>query len=187
METERLILRPWQAADRDPFARLNADPRVMEFLPGCLDRAESDALADRIANHFAAHGFGLWVVDVPGTGFAGCVGLLRVPETLPFAPALELAWRLDPAFWGRGYATEAAQHCLRVAFEDLDATDVVAYTVPANRASWRVMERIGMARDVAGDFDHPALPAGHRLRRHVLYRMNRAVPNEPGRVAGVRG
>ncbi len=174
MDTARLFLRPWRAADRDSFARMNADPRVAEFLPGRLDRAESDALADRIAAHFEAHGFGLWVVDVKGAGFAGCVGLLRVPESLPFAPALELAWRLDPAFWGRGYATEAARCCLRVAFDDLDADDVVAYTVPANAASWRVMERIGMVRDADGDFDHPALPAGHRLSRHVLYRMNRA-------------
>lgn len=175
METERLILRPWQAADREPFGRMNADPRVAAFLPACLDRAGSDALADRIITHFEVHGFGLWVAEVRGAGFAGCVGLLKVPETLPFAPALELAWRLDPVFWGRGYATEAARCCLRFAFDDLDADDVVAYTVPANAASWRVMERIGMVRDAGGDFDHPALPAGHRLRRHVLYRMNRAV------------
>ncbi|MFA7430155.1 MAG: GNAT family N-acetyltransferase [Rhodospirillaceae bacterium] len=175
METARLILRPWQPEDAQPFAHMNADPRVMEYLPARLDREQSDALMNRIIAHFETHGFGLWVVETKYTGdFAGCVGLLNVPGVLPFAPALELAWRLDPAHWGRGYATEAARYCLDFAFTRMAADRVVAYTVPANKASWRVMERIGLVRDAGGDFDHPALPVGHRLRRHVLYRLARA-------------
>lgn len=176
METRRLILRPWTVEDYAPFARLNADPEVMEFLPARLDRAGSDALVSRIADHFAAHGFGLWVVEAKdgSAPFVGCVGLLRAPEGLPFAPALELAWRLDQAFWGRGYASEAAALCLETAFRDLGAEEAVAYTVPANIRSRKVMERIGLVRDWQGDFDHPALPEGHRLRRHVLYRLSRA-------------
>lgn len=167
-----MFLRPWLARDRVAFRRINADPRVNEFLPGPLDGAESDALADRIQAAMAANGFGFWALEVPGVAeFGGFVGLHRPSAALPFAPCVEIGWRLAPELWGRGLATEAARACLDHAFGALALAEVVAFTVPANRRSRAVMERIGMARDQAGDFDHPALPAGHPLRRHVLYRM----------------
>lgn len=175
LETDRLILRDWQPEDVAAFAALNGNPRVMEYLPAVLDRAGSDALLGRIRDHDARHGFALWAVEVKGgPSFVGAIGLLRVPDTLPFHSALELAWRLDAPFWGHGYATEAARRCLEMAFADLGAERVVAYTVPANMRSRAVMERLGLRRVADGDFDHPALPEGHRLRRHALYALTQA-------------
>lgn len=171
-ETARLTLRRWAPEDRAPFARLNADPEVMAFFPGPLDREASDALADRIEAHFEAHGFGVWAVSLRGDdAFLGFVGLSRVSFEAPFSPAVELAYRLGRGAWGRGYAVEAAQEACRVGFSELGLREIVAFTVPENLRSRGVMERLGMRRDEAGDFEHPSLPEGHRLRRHVLYRL----------------
>ncbi|MBB6251482.1 GNAT family N-acetyltransferase [Nitrospirillum iridis] len=172
-KTPRLLLRPWVPADRDAFAEMANDPRVMEFLTP-LDRAGSDALADRIDAHFARHGFGYWAVEVPGEApFIGYVGLGEISFPAPFTPAVEIAWRLASAHWGRGYATEAAAAVMGAAFDRFGLDEVVALTVPANRRSRAVMERLGMVRDPAEDFDHPRLAPGHPLRRHVLYRKRR--------------
>lgn len=169
--TARLLLRQWRADDREPFARINADPRVMLHFPAPLSRAESDDLADRIVAHFGVHGFGLFAVELRETGqFAGYIGLLVPKFEAHFTPAVEIGWRLDADLWNRGMATEGAREVLRYAFEELRLPEIVSFTVPANLASRRVMEKIGMARDRAGDFDHPRLPEGHPLRRHVLYR-----------------
>lgn len=174
--TPQLVLRRWRQADRESFAALNADPVAMEHMPAVLDRAQSDALVDRIEKHFEEHGFGLWVVDVvqgDERGFAGCVGLLRVAFDAPFAPAVEVGWRLLPSTWGRGYATEAAREACRFGFEGLGLEEIVSFTVPANVRSRAVMERLGMVHDVEGGFEHPRIPEGHRLRAHVLYRLSR--------------
>lgn len=175
LDTPRLLLRPWCAEDLAAFAALNADPRVMECMPKCLTRAESDQLADRIAEHFRLHGFGLWALEVPGeTPFAGFVGLAVPRFEAPFTPCVEIGWRLAYAQWGRGYATEAASAVRDFAFERLGLEGIVSFTVPFNRRSRRVMEKIGLSRSAGEDFDHPALPEGHPLRRHVLYRLRRA-------------
>jgi RimJ/RimL family protein N-acetyltransferase len=175
LRTERLVLRGWRASDRAAFAAMNADPRVMEHFPGTMTRAESDAHADRIDEHFREHGFGLWVVEVPGeTEFAGFVGLAVPRFEAHFTPAVEVGWRLAAASWGRGYATEAACEAVRFGFEDAGLAEIVSFTAPANERSRAVMRRIGMTHDPADDFDHPSLPPGHRLRRHVLYRLTRA-------------
>jgi RimJ/RimL family protein N-acetyltransferase len=172
--TARLVLRRWRAQDREPFARLNADPAVMEHFPGVLTRAESDALVEHVEAHFAAHGFGPWAVEVGGGGpFIGFVGLAHVRFEAPFTPAIEIAWRLARFAWGHGYATEAAREACRIAFEELGLSELVAFTVPTNTRSRAVMERLGMEHDERGDFDHPRLPAGHPLQRHVLYRLGR--------------
>ena len=147
----------------------------MEHMPGLLTRAESDAAAARIEEHFAAHGFGLWAVEIPGVAaFAGFVGLSVPRFQAAFTPCVEVGWRLAAAHWGQGYATEGARAALAAAFGELGLEEVVSFTVPGNVASRRVMEKLGMVRDPAEDFDHPALPAGHPLRRHVLYRIRRA-------------
>jgi RimJ/RimL family protein N-acetyltransferase len=165
-------MRCWRPDDREPFAALNADPEVMRHFPATLSRAESDALAGAIEDHFARHGFGLWVVEVPGVAsFAGYVGLAVPAFTAPFTPCVEIGWRLARAFWGRGYATEAARAIAAFAFETLGLPELVSFTVPDNAASRRVMEKLRMTRDPSEDFDHPSLPAGHPLRRHVLYRL----------------
>lgn len=168
----RIRLRRWRDADREPFAAMNADPRVMEFFRSPLNRAASDAMADRIEKDFGERGFGLWAIEVPGLapfiGFAG----FAVPEfRAHFTPCVEIGWRLALAHWGQGYATEAARLALRHGFAALAFRDVVSFTSATNLRSRAVMERLGMRRDPADDFDHPAIAEGHPLRRHVLYRL----------------
>jgi RimJ/RimL family protein N-acetyltransferase len=172
--TARLVLREWRASDRAAFAALNADPQVMEHLPGVLTRAESDSFADRIQARFEQTGYLWWAMEVPGEAeFIGFVGLNVPGFEAPFMPAVEIGWRLDRAYWGRGYAIEGARAVLADGFERHGLEEIVSFTVPANLRSSRVMERIGMTHDPAGDFDHPMFAPGHRLCRHVLYRLDR--------------
>lgn len=172
--TERLVLREWTLADHEPFARLNADPRVTEFLTGPLDRAASDALIERIMARWATDGLGLWALERRIDGaFLGFVGLAAPTFAAPFTPCVEVGWRLAPKAWGHGYATEGAREAVRFGFGELGLAEIVSFTVPANVRSRAVMERLGMTHDPADEFDHPSLPAGHPLRRHVLYRLSR--------------
>lgn len=172
--TERLILRRSRPADREPFARLSADPRVMEFMPSVLSRNESDELVDRIEADFDVRGFGLCAVEKRDDGaFLGFVGLDVPGFEAAFTPCVEIAWRISADHWGRGFATEAAEGMVTHAFETLLLDGLVSFTVPANLRSRRVMQKIGMTRDPAEDFDHPKLAPGHPLRRHVLYRLAR--------------
>jgi RimJ/RimL family protein N-acetyltransferase len=177
IRTDRLCLRRWLPEDRAAFAALNADVRVMEHFPAILSRAESDALAERIDEHFERHGFGLWAVEIPTvTPFAGFVGLAIPRFEAHFTPCVEIGWRLAADLWGCGYATEAALGAVRFGFRALGLDEIVSFTVPDNLRSRRLMERIGMTRDPADDFDHPMLH--ERVRRHVLYRIRRdGLPN----------
>jgi RimJ/RimL family protein N-acetyltransferase len=177
MQTERLILREWKDSDLPVFAELNADPQVMEYFPKRLSREESDARAASICEHFERHGFGLWAIEVRDeASFIGFTGL-NVPQfTTDFTPCVEVGWRLHRDYWGRGFATEAAQAAIQFGFEQLGLNEILSYTVPANLRSRRVMERLGMTHDPSGDFDHPLLPESHPLRRHVLYRLRRKAP-----------
>lgn len=172
----RVTLRPWRDDDLAPFAALNDDPDVMRHLSGRLSRDESDAFVQRVREHFARHGFGLWALDVPVLGFAGFVGIgAQVPFELPLAGivphAHEIGWRLARAAWGHGYATEAAALALQHGFIELRLPQIVSFTVPQNRPSQAVMQRIGLS--LRGEFDHPRFAEGHRLRRHVLYAADR--------------
>lgn len=169
LSTARLRLRRFRDADRDAFAALNADPEVMEFFPNPLNRQQSDALLDRINANFDRDGFGIWAVEAAGT-LIGMVGLARVPAELPCAPAVEVLWRLARAGWGHGYATEAASAAMNDGAQHHDLKEIVSFAAAPNQRSQAVMRRLGMVRDPDGDFDHPRLAAGHRLRRHVLYR-----------------
>ncbi len=173
--TDRLLLRRFRDADRDPFARMNRDPAVMEFFPHLLSRIESDAVVDRIEAHFAEHGFGLWAAELRASSeFIGYVGLAVPRFTASFTPCVEIGWRLDVAYWGEGLATEGARAVVRYAFEGLGLPEIVSFTVPDNLRSRRVMEKLGMTHDADDDFDHPLLPTGHSMRRHVLYRLKRS-------------
>ena len=197
LTTPRLLLRRWHERDLPAFAGLNADPRVTAFLPKPLTRSESDMMVERIEAHFDRHGFGLWAVEVVGgapggeaasvPGGSPCVGFvgLAVPSfQAHFTPCVEIGWRLAYGHWGRGYAVEAARAALDSAFGQLKLDEVVSFTTPANRRSWGVMERLGMTRTPADDFQHPALPEGHALRPHVLYRVRRDQWTQaPGRTA----
>ena len=171
IQTARLLLRSWVAADRPAFAEMNADPLVMRYYPSVLSRQESDAVADRIEEHLATRGFGLWAVEIPGVvPFAGYVGLSVPRFEAPFTPCVEVGWRLARAHWGHGYATEAARAALAFGFDELRLEEILSFTVPENAPSRRVMERIGMTHDPGENFEHPGLPVGHPLRLHVLYR-----------------
>lgn len=172
LSTERLVLRGWCESDREAFARMNADPRVMEFLPHLLSRGESDLLVDQIETHFRLHGFGLYATELRRDGsFIGFIGLNVPSFAAPFTPCVEMGWRLAPDFWGQGLATEGAREIVRYGFEILSLREIVSFTVPANVRSRRVMKKIGMTHNPADDFDHPRLPPGHPLRRHLLYRL----------------
>jgi RimJ/RimL family protein N-acetyltransferase len=174
METDRLIVRTWRDSDLAPFAALNVDPQVMRYLPERLTPAQSDALAMQIRARHREQGFGYWALELKsGVPFIGFAGLNRAPFEAHFTPAVEISWRLAHDYWGRGYATEAATAVLAYGFAALGVAEIVSFTVPGNRRSRAVMERLGMTREPHGDFDHPSLPRGHRLSRHVLYRISR--------------
>jgi ribosomal-protein-alanine N-acetyltransferase len=172
MRTERLVMRGWRETDREPFAALNADPEVMEHFPEKLSREQSDAFADKIEAGFAERGWGLWALEADGE-FIGYTGLQPVSFETHFTPAVEIGWRLARGAWGRGYASEAARAAAAFAFAELELDELVSFTVPENTRSRAVMERIGMTHDPADDFDHPKLPDGHPMQRHVLYRATR--------------
>lgn len=173
-DTERLRLRCWQDDDRAAFAAMNADARVMEFFPSTLNREHSDAVVDRIQAHFTQRGWGLWAAELKATAqFIGFVGLNVPAAELPCSPCVEIGWRLAAAHWGRGYATEAARAALRVGFDRLGLDEIVSFTALVNARSQAVMERLGMQRD-PHTFEHPAVPAGHALREHCLYRLRRS-------------
>ncbi|GGF56043.1 acetyltransferase [Azorhizobium oxalatiphilum] len=170
----RIKLRLWRQSDWDGLAAMLADPEVMEHLMPVEGRAASDEVARRIERHFATHGFGLWAIELPGISpFIGYTGLVHVPFIATFTPAVEIGWRIQKAFWGQGYVSEAARLTLADGFSRLDLTEILALTIPANLRSQAVMRRLGMSHDPAEDFDHPSVPPGHRLRRHVLYRLSR--------------
>lgn len=180
IRTGRLLLRGWRDADLAPFAALNADREVMRYFPSLLSAEESAAFVGRAMEGWAATGFGLWAVErVDDGAFLGFTGLARPRFDAPFMPAVEVGWRFARHAWGSGYATEAAQASIAFGFDVVGLQEIVSFTSPANARSWRVMERLGMSHDPADDFDHPRLPPGHRLRRHVLYRIRRGDWEQP--------
>ena len=175
LTTPGLLLRQWRTGDFEPFAALNADTETMEFMGGCLSREASDAWAAWARSGLGQRGWGVGAVESRVTGeFIGAIGLSVPSFQTAFTPCTEMLWRLARASWGKGYATEAAREGLRFAFEALALPEVVSFTATGNRRSRAVMERLGMRHDPAADFDHPRLPSGHPLRRHVLYRRREA-------------
>lgn len=179
--TARLLLRGFRGSDLAALAALNADPRVMEYLRGPMSLQDSAAQLARFRQHWEEHGFGWWAVEVPGVApFIGWVGLARPRFEAHFTPCVEIGWRLAAAFWNQGYATEGAREALRFGWElsSPPLEEIVAFTAAGNARSRRVMGKLGMRHEVTDDFDHPALPEGHSLRRHVLYRVRRAPGGE---------
>ncbi len=168
------MLRRWRAADRAPFAALNADPEVMRYFPSRPDRATSDLIIDKAEASFDRDGFGLWAVErLEDETFIGFVGLARPTFEMAFTPCVEIGWRLAREAWGHGYATEGAVAVRDHAFAVAGLDEILSWTTVANAPSRRVMERIGMTHDPADDFDHPRLDPGDPLRPHVLYRLDR--------------
>lgn len=172
IETARLLLRPWREEDKAPFAAMNGDPCVMRYFPSVLTRDESDAMVDTARARAAADGICFQpVIEKAGGSFIGFVGLNRPRHPLPFLPCIEIGWRLARSAWGQGYASEAAQAWLRFGFETQGLDEIVSFTAVLNAPSRRVMERIGMRRDTAADFAHPAIDGASPLSPHVLYRL----------------
>ena len=175
IRTPRLRVRSWRDDDFEAYAAMNADPRVMEYFPSVLSREESQARFALGQARMAAHGYGLWPVEViGGASFIGFVGLANPDFSAPFLPAVEIGWRLAAPHWGRGYATEAARAVLAYGFERLALSEIVSFTTRANVRSRRVMDKLGMRCSPGDDFLHPQIPDGHPLQPHVLYRLTRA-------------
>jgi RimJ/RimL family protein N-acetyltransferase len=174
LSTLRLILREWRDSDFAAFAALNADPEVRKHFPGTLTAAQSDADARRIQAHFATHGYGFFAVEVPGVAdFIGFIGLEKGDFEIPGFGTdwTEIGWRLARPYWGHGYAIEGAQAVVDHAFRELKLYTLIAMTVPGNRRSRKVMERLKMTRNPAHDFNHPHIAEGDPLQKHVLYRL----------------
>jgi RimJ/RimL family protein N-acetyltransferase len=175
LPTDRLLMREWLVDDRAPYAALNGDPDVMHHFPSTLTPAQSDEMIDRMTAAWDDRGFGLWAVERLDTGeFIGFVGLSVPSWHAEFTPCVEVGWRLGKQHWGNGFAPEAAAAALEWAFKNIEPPDdqIVSFATTTNVKSHRVMEKIGMRRDIAGDFDHPLLPDWVD-RRHVIYRINR--------------
>lgn len=172
LETPRLLLRQWREADKQPFAAMSANPQVMEFFPALLSPEQSSAMVDHMQGLIQKRGWGFWALELKQTQqFIGFTGLHVPADELPCSPCVEIGWRLSPEYWGLGLVTEAANAALNYAFSQLKLEEVVSFTVCANQRSRSVMERLGM-RQGAENFEHPALPEGHPLREHVLYKIS---------------
>lgn len=170
IETERLVLRPFAPDDLDAFAAINADPAVMAHFLAPMTREKTAELLARIAASVDRTGYGFAAVERRSDGaLIGMAGLSLFQAPLPWTPATEIGWRLTPSAWGQGYATEAARAWLAHGFGALGLDRIVAFTTTTNAASEKVMQRLGMTRTPDLDFDHPAIPAGHRLSRHIVY------------------
>ena len=173
ISTPRLILRAWTDQDLDAFAEIQADPIVMQHFTMTMSRDETSQMLKRICEHFDKHGFGWWAAALKDTGrFIGYIGLSIPQYEMKFTPCVEVAWKLASDTWNQGLATEGASAALDYAFEVLKLKEVVSYTTLENHSSRRVMQKIGMIADPEYDFDHPKIPAGHRLCRHVFYRIS---------------
>jgi RimJ/RimL family protein N-acetyltransferase len=168
-----MLLRQWKSEDRDPFAQLNADPRVMEYFPSPLSRKGSDAMADRCEALIRERGWGFWAVELKGNGeFIGFVGLHIPTADLPFSPCVEIGWRLAYNHWRQGLASEAARQAIRIGFDLLKLPEIVSFTAVGNHRSRAVMERLGM--QPSGTFNHPQVPPENLLQLHCLYRLSRS-------------
>lgn len=178
LETNRLRLRPWKDEDLIPFAALNADPRVMEFFPKTLSLEETAYFINVIKSRFDRDGFCFFAVELKASQeFIGMIGLNIPTFSTSFTPCVEIGWRIAYDHWNKGYATEGALACLDYGFNTLKLAEILSWTAVLNKASQRIMEKIGMHRDLKGDFDHPSLPDGHLLQRHVLYRLKTPIKN----------
>ncbi len=169
IETERLVLRRWCDTDRPIFHTLNRDPIVMATIGPVMNRSDSDAFMDRIERRFDENGYGLWCVELHGEAI-GFTGFMK-PW---FREGVEIGWRIRSECWGQGYAPEAAKACLRHGFDGLGFEEVISFTAASNTNSRRVMDKIGLIRDIQGDFLHPSVPEGNPLQLHVLYRLTAA-------------
>lgn len=172
IKTDRLGLRSWKEKDHESFAKMNADPRVMEHFPFLMTREQTDAYLTRIYNHFDEYGYGVYAVDILDSNeFIGYIGFSCPTWESYFTPCVEVGWRLKSESWNKGYATEGALACLEYGFKELGLDAIYSWTATDNKASERVMQKIGLVK--IDEFDHPRIEKGHRLERHVLYKKEK--------------
>ena len=173
IETERLILRTWRKEDADPYFQINQDPKVIEFLPGPLTMEQVHDFIPAVNNHSDKYSYTLWAACLKETEeLMGFIGLNYTDWESNFTPAVEVGWRLGFKYWGKGYATEGAKASLEYGIKQCSLKEIISFTVPANVRSLRVMEKIGLKRDLNSDFTHPKLAADHKLSHHVLYKLS---------------
>lgn len=174
IETDRLILRTWKDKDIKPYFLINQDPKVIEFLGGALTMEQVQDFIKAQNIQYQERNYALWAAELKESGeMIGFIGLHYVDWEAHFTPAIEIGWRLGSQYWGNGYATEGAKACLSYGFNKIGLREIIAITVPANVRSRRVMEKLGLKRDMGDDFVHPELPHDHHLSQHVLYRLAR--------------
>ena len=172
--TRRLRLSDFSASNLPDLARMNADPEVMRHFPATLNPEESVALLQRITEHQRINGYSLFALHLKESdAFVGWCGLMKVPFSAHFTPAVEIGWRLNKIFWGKGLAPEAARSVLRFGFLELGLSEIVSFTAELNQPSLRVMQKIGMQCNPEDTFDHPELPKNYPLRKHMLYRSRK--------------
>lgn len=173
-ETKRLILRNWFDSDLNKFYKLNQDSSVMEFFPELYSMEKTIQQIRDFKDHYLKYGYTFYVCELKSTQeFIGSVGLFTVDPQLPFAPSIEIGWRIAKEYWNNGYATEAAKKCLEIAFNDFNLNEIVSYTAKVNYRSEHMMQKIGMLRDLDGDFDNPKIKSTHKLCPHILYRITK--------------
>lgn len=172
-ETKRLLLRPWQKRDLEPFIKMNQDAEVMRYFPDILEAEQTKQFYERILQEFSEYGYGLYAAEEKCSGdFIGFIGFHWARLDVDFCPCIEIGWRLDKHYWGKGYASEGAGACLKHGFDNLHFDKVYSFTAVDNKASQRVMQKIGMKPECC--FDHPGIEEGHPLRPHVCYCLEKA-------------
>lgn len=174
LETQRLIIRQWRDSDLQPLASINQDPKVMEHFPApkTFEETRNFIIGNRAL--YDQLGYCLYAVELKDTHeFIGWVGLQPVTEELPCFPAIEIGWRIGTMYWGKGYATEAAQAVMHHAFNNLGLDELVTFTTTTNKRSEKLMQRLGFTHMPNEDFDHPKIADGHILQRHVFYRKRK--------------
>tara|TARA_Y100001970_G_C14223971_1_gene854421 strand:+ start:2183 stop:2737 length:555 start_codon:yes stop_codon:yes gene_type:complete len=172
IETERLYVRQWEEEDLHPFYKLNSCPKVMRFYPNLLSRKESDNFVCKASSQIDENGYSFWAIELKESSkLIGTMGIADVYFKAHFTPAVEIGWRLDNKYWRRGLGYEGAKAILSYAFNTLMMKEVVSFTSSINTPSISLMEKIGMKKDIGGDFDHPNVDVNHPLRKHVLYRI----------------
>ena len=171
LDTPRIKLRNWQAKDLPRWIAMNSDPVTLKYFPRTYTNTESEISFERISKFLELHEFGVWAAEEKeSANFMGFIGLSEQHlEGISFTPCIEIGWRLDKAFWGRGYATEGALEVLKFGQENLKIDQIFSYTARINTPSINVMKKIGLAARPELDFDHPKIDVGLPMRNHVVF------------------
>jgi len=180
LETARLVMREWRTEDFDPFHAMNRDPYVRQFYADHNSVQQSRDFLARAKERDLRDGYFFQpIIEKASNSFIGYVGLSKIDFEAAFTGSTEIGWTLRHDNWGKGYATEMAGALIDHAFAVLELAEVIAFTVPINARSRRVMEKLGMNHEEDEGFEHPMVPEGHPYRFQVLYRKRRTAGGVP--------